>query len=396
MTEELELEALQYLLGQMDAGSRARFEVRLARDPAVQSALKSCTDSMARFACETAPAEPMSAADQQTTLAAILNVAAPVRPQPTRTWAEVVPWSRYVWPAAAAVLLGLNLVQLSRQYPPAMPAPAERAAGEGLPESVAAEEATSVDRDGTSAERLSESGGAESLAAKPVSETSVVPVGATLGPEQLRRFERLRNDYAELERANAALRAQYEAMAQHLAGRVAIEKTVGRIAAMELVDPASYAAGERKGLLEIARGILVEPGVVVVDTGDTLGADGGQAGGEVGVTIGSDTSGTGAPRSKPEAYAWSVFDDKERRGYLNLYNLPQLPPDQALQLWVKSVDSEEFRQVGEVPPQFYGSNGSVYYTLPNGAAAPAEILITQEIRSATPPGPTGPVVLRGP
>ena len=95
-------------------------------------------------------------------------------------------------------------------------------------------------------------------------------------------------------------------------------------------------------------------------------------------------------------YAWSVFDDKEHRGYLNLYDLPTVGTDQALQLWVKPIGSQEFVRVGQVPVEFYGKSGSVQYRLPETSSAPAEILITQEPRNTLNDQPTGATVLRGP
>lgn len=95
-------------------------------------------------------------------------------------------------------------------------------------------------------------------------------------------------------------------------------------------------------------------------------------------------------------YAWSVFDEARNQGYLNLYHLPQVPSDQVLQLWVKLVDAGDYQHVGEVPSQFYGGSGSLYYKLPDSSATPVEILITQELRNAVPAKPTGAVVLHGP
>ena len=212
---------------------------------------------------------------------------------------------------------------------------------------------------------------------------------------------------------------------------------------MELVDADSYARGERKGLISLARGLLTAPGIIAVApvtpppavqpsatvpptpvptpqlqtavgggviAGTTLGN------GAVGVTTvvpttvapGIDANSnpsTVAPTTPPTAapdasvaqpYAWSVFDETEGQGYLNLYNLPVVPADQALQLWVKSADSADYRPVGEVPAQFYGSSGSLYYKLPDSTATPTDILITREPRNPAATKPTGPRILHGP
>jgi hypothetical protein len=91
-----------------------------------------------------------------------------------------------------------------------------------------------------------------------------------------------------------------------------------------------------------------------------------------------------------------VYDEKENRGYLNLYRLPSLPADQSMQVWVKPAESKDYQRVGEVPREFQGGNGAVQYTLPPATSAPAEILITIEPRNTQPSTPTGPTVLKGP
>jgi hypothetical protein len=131
-------------------------------------------------------------------------------------------------------------------------------------------------------------------------------------------------------------------------------------------------------LVNVGRGILTEPGVVIAPEGPP-----------------PPITGTTVPPPRLP-YAWSVFDEKEQRGYLNLYNLPTPAADQSLQAWVRAADSREFQRVGEVPPQFHGGSGSLQYVLPSPTTTPAEILITVEPRAAPPAVPTGPAVLRGP
>jgi hypothetical protein len=146
---------------------------------------------------------------------------------------------------------------------------------------------------------------------------------------------------------------------------------------MELVDAVSYTRGERKGLVSVGRGIITKPGVVTPPEP-------------------ASPQLTAAVPTTQLPYAWSVFDEKEQRGYLNLYHLPSLTGDQSMQVWVRPADTGEFQRVGEVPQQFHGRNGSVEYTLPGATSTPAEILITIEPRTVVPVTPTGPTVLKGP
>ena len=193
---------------------------------------------------------------------------------------------------------------------------------------------------------------------------------------------------------------------------------------MELVDAASYARGERKGLVDIARNILTEPGIVAVEPvtppslpnspetpptdpvipPPTLPSAVGNANTVTPQPLTPDAQPPATPQQNPstptsdpdQPYAWSVYDEAANRGYLNLYNLPTPSADQALQLWVKSPGATTYQNVGEVPAQFYGGAGSLYYTLPGATEPPTEILITREPRAAPPKQPSGPTVLRGP
>lgn len=392
MNDTFETEALRYLLNEMDAGSRAEFEARLERDPAARVALKSCADAMARFACEQAPAEPMSAADQRAALNVILatakaeavEVAAPV------VVTNVIPWSKIVWPMAAAVLLTLNLIDFQRPVPVRGGALAGTEAT--MPAGGAnrgAEPGASGDGAGREASESGKSRGGATDVNAPMSpveaERQIAAKFAADLAKTSRELARLRDDYAKLQRTNAALRVDYDAVVRQWASRVAFDQSVGRLAAMELVDAESYARGSRKGLVEVARGILTEPGVIVaMDSPDRAG-----------IELPPTTSIADPESAALAPYAWAVFDDKEQRGYLNLYNLPSVQPSESLQLWVRAVDRAEYQRVGEVPATFYGGSGSLQYQMTE-AVAPAEILITLEPRDAVVEQPTGATVLRGP
>ncbi len=354
MTEDFNPDAFRYLLDELDAGERAAFESRLARDPAARLALADCAAAVAQFALESAPAEALAPGDQRAILTAVLSAAGATpakRPVPAT-------WKRFGWPLAAAALLVLNLLQFFRPpSPDAIPAPPP-----GLPPP------TPVVRHSSPAEN-------------PASEAVA---------DELRRLEQLRAEYANLELARNTLRADNEAMIRR---RALIDKRIGRLAAMELVDPASYARGERRGLVAIARGLLTEPGIVISDPADRPPAQqpDNPAAVSPGATPPPQTPSTGQP------YAWSVFDEEEARGYLNYYNLPTVPPDQSLQLWVKQAGSSTYQNVGEVTPPNANGAGSVTYPLPKGSPPPTEVLITQEPRNATPIQPTsGTAVVRGP
>jgi hypothetical protein len=407
MTEDFNTEAFRYLLDELDAEGRAVFEARLAHDPMAWPALKACADSVARFAGEIAPAEALPPVAQRAVLAAVL--ATMVEKPRARLWS--MPWRRLAWPLAASLLLGLNLLQFFRFVSTDTPRTKKTETGATAVRPVgvvrSAQEETSKQKEVTS---VSQAGG---QGASPADQRVA---------EELHRLEKLRSEYANLERARDALSAEYDSIIRQLAQRALMDKGVGRLTAMELVDAASYARGERKGLVDIARGILTEPGIVAVTPvtppavpptektpeanpiptppAPTVGVTGvvptAPNQNQPPAATQPETTPQTATETNAQPYAWSVYDEVAGRGYLNLYNLPTTTADQSLQLWVKVENSTTYQSVGTVPLQFYGGSGSLYYTLPEATPLPVEILVTQEPRNAVPAQPTGPTVLRGP
>ena len=387
MTEEFNDQALQYLLGELDVAERATFEARLTRDSHARAALKTCADSLAGFACDTATAEPLTASDQRMALSAILAATTDAPPAAPR--APVIVWSRFIWPVAAALLLALNLLDFRR------PLDVPRIAGGRSEQRPLVNVKSEAPAQSHGQNQLTGNNGITTRGAE----------GSVANEQQ--QLEKLRSDYANLQRTSSIVRAEYEALMQQLAQRALLEKKLGRLAAMELVDERSYASGKRKGLLDIARGLLTEPGIVALD-GSTVAPEHPTLAPSVPDSNPGASSAVATPPVQPEPepptdltgendpYAWSVFDETEHRGYLNLYNLPEVPSDRSLQLWVRPLDGTTYYRVGEVPSQFYGKNGNLLYTLPANTPTPSEILITQEPKRAIPAAPSGPVVLRGP
>jgi len=407
MTEEFKTEAFRYLLGELDAEGRAVFEGLLAHDPALRAMLKACADDVARFACETATAEAVPPVAQRTVLANVLTVALqePRKLPPSKR----APWKYYAWAVAASVALGFGLFQLFRPtVDVTRNSSSTTATNPRRPLSLLPRPRDLTDTDTPANED------------QPRAQTVKRP---DLGiAEEMRRLEKLRSEYADLERARDALRKEYENILRQLA---LIGRDMGRLTAIELVDAGSYSRGERKGLVDIARTVLTEPGIVAVtpitpstpaptpETPDTPTPEpnhGPVSTGHPSITgTNPDSNNTTTPPTtqsgeqtqttttgKDLPYAWSVYDETSARGYLNLYNLPAATTDQSLQLWVKQTGSDSYQNVGTVPPQYYGGSGSLYYSVPGMTQAPAEILITEEPRDKTPTQPTGTTVLRGP
>lgn len=436
MTEDFTTEAFHYLLNELDPIRRIEFEARLARDPDARDLLKTCADSVAEFACESAPAEDLPRAAQRATLDAIMiAVAEEKKGTIFRSPNFKNFWTRGFWPIAAALLISLNLLQFVRSFSPAAKNEKNNPAGGSAI-------STTTDRrgrwDGSTAPGAAEASSLNRENPPPPSVDGEIK-------KELKRLETLKNEYAELERERTALRTEYEDVLRQLAERAAAGKGVGHLTSMELVDPASFARGDRKGLVDLARDLLTQPGIVAVEpvkppSNPTSNGIVPQAPApqdpaplaplDPSISLSSGTFSLApfgpiaepvkpppapapslpppptspVPQSAPQSavpqapvpYAWALFDETEGRGYLNLYNLPSVTADQTLQLWTKSTPNDSYHLVGPVPSEFYGGSGSVSYSTPGAVLAPVEVLITQEPRKATPSQPSGPVVLRGP
>ncbi len=408
MTEDFNLEAFRYLLDELDPTARAEFESLLERDPAVRAALKQCTAAVAQFARDTAPAEVLPPAQHRATLAAVMATAvAESKIQGAPSWN----WKRFIWPMAAGLLLMLNLVQYF-QSRPRDSANADSAGNMGSVEL----QLNGNDPDSKKTKKHGPTSGLAKPDADGLEATSIANADITA---ELRRLEKLRADYATLRRAREALNAEYSGVIRQLAQRALVPKGVDHLAAMELVDPGAYVRGERKGLVDIARGLITAPGIVTVEpvtlppTPDPSVNPRVPMPDPTASTVANPNASTPqaqpnpSPAPPPETpqtstgtpgdpYAWSVYDEASSRGYLNLYNLPVPSANESLQLWVKGAGSTTYQRVGEVPPQFYGGSGSLYYNLPAATESPSDILITREPRNAPPSQPTGPTVLHGP
>lgn len=407
MNNPPDLDALRYLLDDLDAESRAAFAERLAQDPAAERELREAREALAAFATAAAPAEALPAADQRRVLDRVMAV---VDSEPRRRLGPRFR-RRWAWPLAACLLLGLNLWQFTRPADDDRAGPsttgAEVAADTDIAESEAG--ATTV-ADADAAEATNETGSA--LAGDAAELAAGGPIN--IGPEELRRLREIRVEYEQLAADNDRLREEHTEILRQLAAYALTARGVNRLAAMELVDPESYAAGERKGLLDFALNLLTEPGIIALEP-DTTAAGNDVPSGDPAIPGGDDDldaanqpPGSNGPGSETDGdqtsdgavsrdpYAWSVFDETQHRGFLNLYNLPTPPAGQTLQLWVRSAVDTAYTRVGEVPEQYFGGSGSITYRLPGENQPPAEILITQEPVNAPPGQPTGEPVLRGP
>lgn len=402
MNNPPEIEAMRYVLGELDREARLAFEWQVAHDPAIARILRETREGLAGFAVAAAPAEVVSPVTQRENLERIMTVV-DAEPRVSRVSRSLRRWA---WPLAAGFLLALNLWQYSRS---AEGLGGAEAGGSGSKEGAVSiltqgepgEESAEVTA--TAGEEIEGSIGLEAgaaLADRTSPDGAVVPIGR----RELQRLREIRLEYETLARENDRLRSEHVEILQQLAAYVLTEQGVNRLAAMELVDPESYAAGERKGLLDFALNLLTEPGIIALDPAVEAGGGAEGGGDDTGTASTPPDAGGGAAGGNGEdsaevsqdPYAWSVFDEAQARGFLNLYNLPIPAAGESLQLWVRPATDAAYMRVGEVPAQYHGGSGSLTYTLPGSSQPPVEILVTTEPTEFPPSQPTGPPVLRGP
>ena len=252
MTNPPDLDALRYLLDDLDAEARSVFEQRLAHDPALQRTLRQTREALTHFATEAAPPESLPAADQRRVLA---HVMAAMDHEPRRHPRAAL--RRWAWPLAACILLALNLWQFTRPEAADGDRIARAQSAPGAPASVAERRnETDPAADAEAEAREGANAGATAVAAE-------TPV--TIGLDELRRLREIRLEYERLAADNDRLRAEHTEILRQLAAYALTERGVNRLAAMELVDPESYAAGQRKGLLDFALNLLTEPGIIALE-----------------------------------------------------------------------------------------------------------------------------------
>lgn len=361
MSDSLETDVYDYLLGQMEPERRARFEHTLRTNSTARSELKLQAEMLATFARDIAAPESLAADGQRRVLDALR--AETSHAHPASHGGRVIGLRR-LWPLAAMILIGLNFFDFRRPLAPWGGGPSngsgERA---GTLEPSVADGASGNAKPGEGKASAGVEGGKKAAGT------------ATADAEKhARELEQLRASMADLQRVNAELRSANRTLLERIESRATADKVQDRWSTMELVDTASYAAGQRKGLAAIGRGILTEPGVVVPT--------------ESGGSAGSSNPAGETP------YAWSVYDEKEHRGYINLYNLPTVPAEDVVQVWVRMSDTEGYQAVATVPIQ--KGSGSTQYTLPINAGTPTEVLVTLEPLYGPRTAPTGTVLVKGP
>jgi hypothetical protein len=99
--------------------------------------------------------------------------------------------------------------------------------------------------------------------------------------------------------------------------------------------------------------------------------------------------------AKAKPMGFTVWREEDRKGFLDIYNLPILAGGEDYFLWVRSSRSKPFIPIGHLP-ELHNGDGSLFYSVDReDFDLPREILITAE-SAAQPGNPSGKAYLVGP
>lgn len=404
-TEEL---ATLYVLDLLSGRDLVAFEAELENDPQLRVFVRELRDGLHRGATPTGAHVPEPSAGLFEEIRGEIGGRALSEADRSSSWRGVAPLARRAfWPAAAALLFVVNLFLLLGPEDGSAGGEeqaAQQLEGEGMG-SVASSSEETTEILATRVERLR-----NELAAKD-----------ELLSSRSKTIEDLEKQRKEWANNSEAWKEGYETLASRIMPFFEPKDGMSRFTVIEMVDAESYAQNKpRRGLPDLARDRLMGRGNIVstapeefvgpvaagdgsedsekLRAGDALTPDiqenARKGEGETSTTTDRDGNEIEVGPDDPPL-AFTVWSDDEQKGFLDIYNMPDVPEGKAPHLWVKSGEENAYRSVGELP-ELEDGNGSVFYSVEDPQYSPSEILITEEERDASVEAPQGNVILRGP
>lgn len=392
-----------YVLGELEPGDAAVLEAMMVRSPELREEVRAYVEALAGVAVESADkverADAMWAAIERRVRSPHVDpsfaTAGSSRPAGARAEVQRFDsrrnWRAWAWPAAAAILLVLNLAQFWWPREPRRDdSPAVARAGRSRSDRGNSPAAPTGD-----AESASSSDAMNPAANATSREAGASPAEASLSLEE--KYEKLLRDFTAL--SETVVPVLWETIAEQR-GNLYGTGTNPRVWPLELHGATSGQPQTVAGMWDRVRQLVPENGVavlpdrwrlaggVVIDpglwTGSGTATPPGLAAGN-GQDVGGDLS----------PYAMTLINGAEGLGYLDLYNLPEVESGREMRLWLQAEGQTDFSPVGTVPPSLVGGSGGLVFRVPPSTAQPDRVLITIEPvgRSSQ---PTGPVVIEGP
>ncbi len=383
-----------YLLDQMSSRERRTFEGALAKDDGLARKLYSCSEDLTKFVEGSVELTKPSDRVWQQISSDIRNNTIQF-PTTKSVWTKRDsrrPSWYFIWPAAAGILLVLNLLQLTGWF-------------NGSEESQVA-----------SSQQESKQGPIE-----------IVVRGEDVVSEQ--QLQTLRDQIAVLQRDLSVLNENVQSKDQELEDRD-LRLTNLEQEREALVQQIDNLEQNYLSLLEVASPVLAEPGEIMVQSspeyvsvlrseedgplndiwsrvnellnGSNIallsavgatrsGVDEGGAGGGFGALDFQES--TELART-PDPYALAFRNSELNQTIVSLGNLPNLSDEQELHLWTRSEEGEGLVSIGPLPRSLHGSSGDVAAQLPMDAPENAELIISVEDSGYAGEEPQGDVLLR--
>lgn len=407
--------ATLFVLDLLDEGERRVFEEEIEGSGELKELVRELTESL--YAPQRAGRSP----DRPDLLNGILERVQPTpapaaegsltRPAINRNQATGLPWA-WIFGAAAVLLLGMNFVLLTLMREQsvlirpdsggespnaAVGGPDAELSGEADPQALEAR----IERLQRDLERK---------------EAEL----AVLQSEKGRMEARI----AEVREFNTGWQLEYARLAARLLPFYEPNDGMSRFTVIEMVDAEAFAQQlPRRGFADLAGRFLAGEGNIagtgsgefvgpVVEGAGVLSATldpdaaglnplAGEPGSFSGESLAAQDSGDAAPADsgEPETAGrptgFTVWNDNEQKGFLDLYNLPEAGEGLERYLWVRSSELDPYLPVGTLP-DLDGGTGSVFYSVEEETFTPSEILITAEPVDGVGDEPSGTIILRGP
>ena len=411
INRQTEEAASLYVLDLLGKDERAQFESAMRESSELQRLVQELADGIyAPFRGVDEPARPDLLDGILKEVSGNSNVGNPG----TESRQASVSWA-YIWAAAAVILLGLNLILLFLVRDQASIRTNELlAATEDMSTSLVDGVSDPLDLAPEDREIL------EARIARLQEELATKQ-------DQVEKYrsdlDRVEGEAAEVRNYNTEWQQEYARLAARILPFFEQNDGLGRFTVIEMVDNEVFSNDlPRRGFADLAgRFLSGEGNIAGVGTDEFIGPVV-EGAGVLSATLDSSQGGlapiargagtpladnlppateVAGPHSDEPAdqegrpTGFTVWRDDEQKGFLDLYNLPQVTEGQEAYLWVRASELDPYIPVGVVPTLENGT-GSIFYSIDEPNFTPSEILITAEREGAAGVVPGETVILRGP
>jgi len=400
---------LRYVLDDLPDAERAALDAALAEDAELRAALREVTDDMAAWAeaeageCPELPtAMPAAVSNLKARAKAEAPQEAAGTPEPVVAFPipEATPASnpllRWAWPVAAAVLLGLNVWQLS-----------DRPDGDASADDLLAQNTSGANP------RISSDVATLSPAQMRLELERLTALSNKLNADLAQQNDTLdamseeitawREQATLAMTANQAWQGEYARLLDRVSPLFDPADNLSRYTVIELADPTALASGaEVVGFRRYAEDVLMSLGSPpsapqeavgpAIDTSEDRLALAG---------VGTDdpnevlTSSLNAPpQTNGQPAAFTVWNEDQQAGFIDFYDLPTPGDGMEFRVYIQTAESDAYQSVGTLDRDFI--SGSVSYEPVGENLTITGMVVAEEPIESTVTQPSGTIILRGP